>query len=293
MGAFLQYDAVGMLAEFDRKPFEFLHTLQRSPLFNLDLLGETAAALYPDGGDASVYCMRSADVVDQDFNDNIARSVDLAEIVRNIASNRSWVVIKRIERHPAFTELVRAVHADFAEHIPAFREGAAHQVHGYVFISSPGTITPYHIDAEWSLLAQVRGLKHYRIFDVTDPDVLSPVELEQFYCGNFDAAKYAPHKEETARQFHLRPGMALTQPRHAPHIVEVDSAEGYSITFGMSLLTKRWAIEKPIHTLNAKLRRAGLRPSPVGLRPHADLLKSAGSRAAAKALGIARLSKSA
>ena len=289
MGRHLHYQADRLNADFNVRPVSFRHTLHTSPLFNLDLLAEAAEHLFRDNGKANVYCMQSAARRDQNFNENLADRVDLGAMVRGIADNGSWIVLKRLERFAPFADLVAEARADFEEHIPEFRSGVAHQVHGYAFISSPGTITPYHIDGEWSLLAQVRGRKRYRIYDVTDPRVMPPAEIEAFHHGDFDAATHAPFKDQTAQDFLLEPGSALTQPRHAPHNVEVDPAGGYSITFGMSLLTDAWANEKPVHYANRVLRRWGARPCPLGEDPGLDAVKGAAYRAVSKACRIAGL----
>lgn len=282
MGKVLDFDGGRLRAVFNREPHLFRHRIENNDLFHLDRLGAAAEELYRRNGKANVYAMDSARRVDQLFNTNVAGDVDLAAFVRNIGQSQSWVVLKSLELIPGFDALFRDIIADFAADLKEFCPKYAHDLRGYLFISSPGTLTPYHIDGEWSLLAQVKGRKFYRIYDVCDPNVISNDEIEEFYHGNFDAARHAPGKDATARDFVLEPGLALSQPRHAPHVVRVDPDHGYSMTLGLSLLTNEWATEKAAHQANRVLRNAGLRPHAVGLDRRLDLVKSLGYRAVHK-----------
>ena len=43
---------------------------------------------------------------------------------------------------------------------------------GFIFVSSPGSVTPYHIDPERNFLLQVRGNKTMHMFDGSDRSLL-------------------------------------------------------------------------------------------------------------------------
>ena len=53
----------------------------------------------------------------------------------------------------------------------------------FIFVSSPGAVTPFHIDPEWNFLLQVRGRKIIHVFPADDRSLVSEEELERFYSG--------------------------------------------------------------------------------------------------------------
>ena len=48
-----------------------------------------------------------------------------------------------------------------------------------IFVTSPGRITPYHMDGETNFLAQIHGTKLVYIYDGNDKAVLSDEDMEE------------------------------------------------------------------------------------------------------------------
>ena len=69
-------------------------------------------------------------------------------------------------------------------------------------------------------------------------------------------------------------------PPHAPHWVE--NGPTVSVSLSITFATPASEQTRRVHSINAKLRRLGLKPAPPGRRPLADRQKAAGSRAIAK-----------
>ena len=70
-----------------------------------------------------------------------------------------------------------------------------------VLITSPGRVTPYHLDGEANLLMQIRGSKSVHIFDGNDRDVVPGDELERFWSGDIKAPFYKKHLQDRASTF--------------------------------------------------------------------------------------------
>ena len=84
----------------------------------------------------------------------------------------------------------------------------------FIFITSPGSVTPYHIDPEHNFLLQVHGSKTVRMLDGSDRDVLSDRELEGFYADQGRNLEFDESNQESGWKFLLEPGMGLHFPSH-------------------------------------------------------------------------------
>src|SRR5436309_3049848 len=92
------------------------------------------------------------------------------------------MVLKNVEVVPEYRELLHACLAEVeALDHPAGRGVTLRE--GFVFVSSPGAVTPYHMDPELNFLLQIRGGKHMSVFPGRDRALLSEEELEHFYTG--------------------------------------------------------------------------------------------------------------
>ena len=79
-----------------------------------------------------------------------------------------------MERDPEYAALLDACLGE----VEALGHADARQIdhrEAFVFVSSPGSVTPYHIDPEWNFLLQVRGSKTITVFPAGDPSILSEV----------------------------------------------------------------------------------------------------------------------
>lgn len=283
MGQYLHFDPEDLKENFSTRGITFRHSLAETGLFELGHLAEVAQWFHDNKRDEHhIWLTHTGETAGEGLGDNKVDRESVGEAVRNVATNRVWTVIRDPEGHPSFEKLVQDCREEFAEVIPAFRKPEAWIVRGWIFITSPNGVTPYHIDKEWGLIAQIHGTKNYTAYDPNDRAVLSAEELEDFYRPNMNAAKYDESKDRSARHVRLLPGEAVTQPRHTPHLISVE--DDYSVTFGMSLLTRSWADEEAVYHMNRIMRRAGFSPDVIGVRPTADRVKGLTYRAANKAL---------
>ena len=110
----------------------------------------------------------------------------------------------------------------------------AYEPEGYVFVSSPGAVAPYHLDPEHNFLLQLRGRKTVHLLDGRDRSLVTERHLEALY-GNSPSVGLVFDERHRAkdRAYELTPGRGLHFPVEAPHWVQngPEVSVSISITF--------------------------------------------------------------
>ena len=140
------------------------------------------------------------------WEDTRARERSLEDAVATIEQSDSLVVLKDIERDPVYGPVFGQVVADIAARVGPRMEADLLHGRATMLISSPRRVTAFHIDAEANFLLQLRGEKTVHVFDGSDGAVLSSAELEAFYAGDLNAARYEEQKQAKAPQHRLPSG---------------------------------------------------------------------------------------
>jgi len=207
--------------------------------------------------------------------DTPSNGLSAAETIRTIDENKSWVVIKNVERDPAYAALLDALLGEL-EPIVAKATGPMAHREGFIFFSSPGSITPFHMDPEHNILMQIEGEKIMSIFPAADQGLVPPEQSEAFHAG----AHRNLHWDEDFRfkgdPVHLQSGEAVLVPVKAPHFVQ--NGEGVSISFSITWRSERSVAEGELHSFNRLLRGRGLPLLTIGTRPEAQKLARLGYR---------------
>src|SRR5690606_33051449 len=102
----------------------------------------------------------------------------------------------------------------------------------FVFISSPGAVTPFHFDPEHNILLQIRGSKTMTIFPAADEDVVGGAQHEAFHAGGHRNLVWCDEFAAKGEAFHLAPGEAVYVPVKAPHWVK--NGPEVSISFSIT-----------------------------------------------------------
>lgn len=281
----IDFDETRLARDYNKRPFAFSHRLASSPLFELPRLADLAERLFAIGGKRDIYNAPAGEAPGELLGKNGGRGLSPAEAVRTIESSASWVALKRVEQIPEYREIVESCVAQLAACVPAFDTRHVEKAEGFIFVSSPRAVTPYHIDPQWAFIAQTRGEKTYRIYDVNDRAVISEAEIEELCAGDFNAALYHPSKDARAESFVMRPGDGVMQPVYAPHTAAV--GDSYSVSFSVALVSDVWSNLIPLRLANRRLRAAGFNPTRIGENIVLDAVKSLAFRAAARAAKIA------
>src|SRR5690606_31534976 len=104
------------------------------------------------------------------------------ETVRRIAECRSWMVLKGVEQLPAYRALLDACLDPIGSKIVRGLD-RVHDRKAFLFVSSPGSVTPFHMDNEHNFLLQVRGSKTMHLWREQDRTVLPAEVIENALHG--------------------------------------------------------------------------------------------------------------
>jgi hypothetical protein len=266
---------------FNRKPFVVRHHLADHPLFRLPRLIELARSL------PQQFVEYNAGNIPVSIDSRLTpgNGLSVEETIRRIEGHCSWMVLKRVEHDPEYNELLRRC-LDEVESLSEPLDPGMYNRAGSVFISSPGSVTPYHIDHEYNFLLQIRGQKTLSVFDGGDRSILAEEELENHFSGP-GLHRNLVFKEEYQRAatvFDLTPGEALHVPATAPHWVK--NGPEVSISFSVNFYTSATDRNRGVHNINSRLRRLGIKPAPVGRSAARDSIKYGAFRALRRASSL-------
>ncbi len=264
------------LAAFDRlypeTPGLLGHGLVDHPLLSLGALVELAQRMRPE----TVEYNRGDLPVGVDPAAAIGNGLSIADTIRTIENNGSWMVLKFIEQDATYRDLLTCA-LDELVPLVAPRTGAMLKREGFIFVSSPNAITPFHFDPEHNILMQIRGTKTMTVFPADDEAIVASVEHERFHMGGH---RNTPWREDFAAKgaaFDLAPGDAIYVPVKAPHWVKNGPAT--SISLSVTWRSEWSYAEADARGINHVLRRWGLSPRPPGRYPHQNRAKALAYRA--------------
>ncbi len=183
----------------------------------------------------------------------------IADTIRSIEDNGSWMVLKRIEQHPDYAKLLSETLAEI-EPLVRQRTGGMLGQEGFIFVSSPGSVTPFHFDPEHNILLQIRGKKTMTVFPADDEAIVSPQSHEAFHMGQHHRNQV--WRDEFAAKgeaIELTPADAIYVPVKAPHWVQNGSAVSISLSITWR---SEWSYEEAdARGFNRVARKLGMVPA--------------------------------
>lgn len=282
MEKLLDLDASAFREHFGQRPFLVRHNLAQHELFTLPRLIELSRRL-----PASSVEYNAGDIpVSIDPAQTPRTGLSVEETLRRIAECRSWMVLKYVEQDPAYADLLERCLAEVGGLTGQFSPGMSEKV-GFIFVSSPGSVTPYHMDPEENFLLQVRGRKTMSLFDRDDRSIVTDQEIERFLSGAHRNLVLRDGTLAKARAYELTPGLGIHVPMTSPHWVK--NGDEVSISFSITFQTRASMRRGHTHRMNAELRKWGVTPGPVGRSRLLDAAKQLGYRVKtrlARLLGI-------
>lgn len=199
------------------------------------------------------------------------KQVTLEEAMERIDSAGAWVILKHAESDPDYKTLMERIMSDIQRLSGRDLRKEAKNSEVQIMLTSPGRITPYHIDNECNVLLQIKGEKDIFIFDQTDREILTEAELERFWIGDWNAGEYKVRCQDRARVFRLAPGKAVHIPVNAPHWVKNDA--NISISLSVNFEWRNELIPN-VYRANFFLRKLGIQPRPPGQSSLSDSMKN-------------------
>lgn len=259
----LELDPQMIRSCLNRKPFLIGHRLASHAAFSLQRLVELSRKLPPN--DVEYYDGNMT--VDLDPKTYRKTNLSIPETIRRIEECGSWMVLKWVERDPEYKALLDAC----LDEVRVFSESVApsmRQREAFIFISSPNTVTPYHMDLEYNFLLQIRGTKMFYVFDRA---CASEEDREQKFSGGHRNLQFKEEYQKTAYAFDLKPGLGVHVPVAAPHWIKNGNA--VSVSFSITFRAPESDRESFIYRVNAHMRKFGINPTPVHQSPVIDAIK--------------------
>jgi hypothetical protein len=245
---------------FNSAHFEFRHSLAGHRLFSIAELAELAERMSAAGGRPHVVAYALTRETPARKFDQLARSEGTRLTISRIETETSWLKLSFVQEHdPRYRE----IHDRILEEVAAWSELQLRRDLRWssmtILVSSPGIITPYHIDHESNLLFQISGEKEVWMFDPRDPRVLREEEIENFYVGNINAADFRTAAQPLGTLYRLTPGLAVHNPPLGPHWVR--NGDGVSVSLSLNFSLHASEQRARVYQMNHYLRRLGWRPS--------------------------------
>ncbi len=251
---------------YPERPFRVRHRLVGHPLSTVERILDLARRL-----PAELIEYNAGDLpIGLDPARTPRTGLSVEETIRRIRECRSWMVLKLIERDPEYRALLEEVlEAPLA--LAARVTPEPGRLEGYLFLSSPGSVTPFHVDNEHNFLLQVAGTKTVRVWRPDDREAVSEEQLERYHAGGHRNLPWRDELAARAATFELAPGDGLFIPITAPHWVQ--NGPEVSISLSVTYRSRYSDVQTAVHRLNGALRRLGLRPRPFRGADLRDRLK--------------------
>ena len=207
----------------------------------------------------------------------------IGETIRGIETSNSWAVLKNIEQNPVYAALLAELLGELESEIVG-KTGRMMKTQGFVFVSSPNAVTPYHFDPEHNILLQLVGEKAMTVFPAGDPRFAPDRVHETYHTGGGRELSWRDELDGGGRVFALTPGDALYVPVMAPH--HVRNGPRPSISLSITWRSEWSFAEADARAFNGLLRKLGLDPRPPGRWPARNTAKAIAWRLARRIPGV-------
>ncbi|MCI4590366.1 cupin-like domain-containing protein [Sphingobium sp. BYY-5] len=253
-------------AAYPDQPARLTHGLVGHVLLHLDALAQLAERMPA----SSVEYNLGKLPLGVQPEDTPSNGLTLGETIRTIETNGSWAVLKNVERDPAYAALLDAVLAEL-ESIVVEQTGPMLHREAFIFLSSPNSVTPFHMDPEHNILLQIMGTKSMTVFPARDEQLVPAQKSEDFHNGGHRNLVWRDGFKARGAPFPLTPGEAVHVPVKAPHFVE--NGPAVSVSLSVTWRSERSVAEGELHSFNALLRRRGLPVGTVRAQPEKQSLR--------------------
>ncbi len=266
-------------AAYPAQPAPLRHQLHDHRIFSLDALAALAQRLPTSHVEHSFGNL----AVDQD-PDVVARAdMPVGDIVRTIRDNGCWMVLKKVDVDPDYAALIDACLGELAPFVNS-ATGPYRRREAFIFLSSPGSVTPFHMDPEHNVLLQIAGQKTMRVYPAGDLSIVPQDVHEDFHRGGRHRnMRHDPLFDAQARDFDMTVGQAVYVPVKAPHWVR--NGPDTSISFSITWRSDVSDAEARLHRVNRRMRGLGVVPAEPGTNAALDAAKVAAHRAAKAGVG--------
>jgi hypothetical protein len=239
---------------FPEQPAEFSHNLHNDSRLTLQAVADLADRLPRD---SVIYDSAAQPLLVPQGGPPRGALARPGDVIRNIEDANAWLTLLNIEADPAYADLMNAT-LDQLEPAMMDRQGPMRNRVGFIFVSSPNSVTPAHFDIEHSLLMQVSGSKEVS-FGRFESDRSRRHEVERYWDGSHGRIESLPPQ---LAAYGLTPGRGVYIPPVAPHWVHNGPAMSLSVT--LTYFTAATERENLVEAFNGHLRSLHLKPRQPG-----------------------------
>lgn len=253
------------------------HNFHLHPLMQLPALAKLAKELI-----ATQQCrfIKPGTLQSSNFRHESAdpRGRDIDEVFRRIEEPGSWIALYHVETHPDYRAFLNEVVSSVKPLVEPHEPGIF-GVGGFIFISAPPSVTPFHIDRENNFWLQVRGRKLLNVWDPVDLQTVSARDRDAFVVyGDLENVRLKEGDRQRSHEFDVGPGDGVYFPSTSPHMTRSDPdwvrpGDGVSISIGVVFYTSVTRRAAHVHALNMQLRGLCLSPRDPGESLWLDRLK--------------------
>ena len=252
------------------------HNIDQHPLFELDALQALANSLMPSG---QCRFLRPGTTQGSAFSHDPSHpqgwSID--EVFARMEEPGAWLALYNVQTDARYRAALERIVDDLRPMVEREQPGIF-LVTGFIFISAPPSVTPFHIDRENNFWLQLRGRKTMNVWDNTDRDVVPARVVEDFIAGGVQVPFQEAFRAR-CREFDTGPGDGVYFPSTSPHMTRTDAhwakpGDGISVSLGINFYTSVTRRTARVHQFNRVLRRLGMTPSFPGESVAADSLKA-------------------
>src|SRR3981189_762836 len=226
-------DNAALRRDFPLKPFAIRHKLAGHPLLSLPRIAQLAAELPRD----LIEYNSGKVAVSQDPDAIPSRVLHPGGVGERIETAGAWMVLKRVENSPEYKQLLEdtLLSVARARGFNSLLDAGFEQVEGFLFVSSPNSTTPFHLDSEDNFFVHIHGEKFFTIFDNSDRALVCDEEIERSMTKHRNL-KYDERFAPRGTEFQLFAGDGCYVPYQWPHWVP--TADTHSISMAITWKTR-------------------------------------------------------
>ena len=261
------------------------HTLSDHPLMQMDQIRALGKRLQERGRVRTHSDQAKADTPFNDAPSTHPAGQQGVDTLADVEKAAAWTSLLNIQTDDLYRTLVDSVLDGVKPMFDRKDPGMCYRG-GWIFVTSPRAITPFHMDREHNFILQIMGKKRLYVWDPFDRSVVSELGNELFHAKHSrEQVLFREELRQKAIIFDLEPGMGGFMPSTAPHLVE--NGDGPSVTVSFTFYTDSTQRRNLIYRGNNHLRSLGLEPAPVGRSAARDAILATAMGAYSKAKGAA------
>ena len=255
------------------------HNFHRHPLLQLPELEQLARELMPLGQCRFVRpgLAQSSPFAHESHHPD---GHDITECFRRIEEPGSWIALYHVHHIARYRALLDQI-LDTVRPMVEREQPGILGIMGFIFISAPPSVTPFHIDRENNFWLQLHGRKTLSVWNPEDRDAVPADAVEDFIVDrSLRRVRLKEEHRSRAHDFDSGPGDGVYFPSTSPHMANVERdwvvpGNGITASIGITFYTRETRRVARIHQVNRFMRhQLRMQPSYPGTSALTDAIKS-------------------